>query len=96
MRAFWVFAPSFCAESPAYAVLKRGRAHIHLFPRHLERQQAGFSNCYITVSGIDALYGNLRELGVPVVHELRIQAYGMKDFVIQDPDGNHIGFGEEC
>ena len=83
-------------EPPTYAVLKQGAAHIHLFPKHLEHQQPGYSNCYIQVTGVDHLYQGLQTLGVPIVHELQEQEYGMKDFVIQDPDGNHIGFGEEC
>jgi len=32
---------------------------------------------------------------VKIVEVLEERPYGMKDFVIADLDGNHLGFGEE-
>lgn len=82
-------------EPPVYAVLKRNAAHLHMFAQQEGRHQAGHSHCYVTVSGVDALYAEYRSKGVPVVDALAKRPYGMKDFVIADLDGNHLGFGEE-
>lgn len=91
------FDPLFLhGDPPTYAVLKRDDVHIHLFPEHMEHHQAGFSNCYVNVDNVEALHREYVSKGVPIVHELKVKSYGMKDFVIADLDGNHLGFGEEC
>ena len=82
-------------EPPAYAVLKRDEAHLHMFMLQEGRHQAGHSHCYVTISGVDTLYAEYRSKGVKLVEELEKRPYGMKDFVIADLDGNHLGFGEE-
>lgn len=41
---------------------------------------------------IDALYERLKTTGVKIVGELKVQFWGDKRFVIQDPDGYRLSF----
>ena len=56
---------------------------------------AGASSCYCKLSdGIDALYAEYRSYGVSILHPLRDESYGMREFMIADIDGNLINFGQ--
>jgi hypothetical protein len=45
-------------------------------------------------AGIDELYEGYRGRGVTVLHELRDESYGMREFMIADADRNEINFGQ--
>ena len=53
----------------------------------LLRGQTGFY-------GLEALYTEYQQIPVKIVHPLRIEEYGMKEFMIADLEGNTINFGE--
>lgn len=57
-------------------------------------EMAGKASCYITVSGVDALFARCRAAGADLDSELEVRPYGMKDFAIHDLDENHIMVGE--
>ncbi len=50
--------------------------------------------CYLKLSGIDTLHDEFAANGVPMTHPLRTESYGMREFMITDPDGNTLNFGE--
>ncbi|MEO6845886.1 MAG: VOC family protein [Chthoniobacterales bacterium] len=54
----------------------------------------GKNGCYIKLSGVDDLYAEYQKNGVKIVHTLKTEEYGMKEFMIEDLDGNTINFGE--
>jgi uncharacterized glyoxalase superfamily protein PhnB len=45
------------------------------------------------VDGIEALYDRCIATGATIARPLAATAWGTKDFSIEDPDGNIIGFG---
>ena len=45
------------------------------------------------VDGIEAFYRQCAANGVTITRTLTATAWGTKDFVVQDPDGNIISFG---
>ena len=50
-------------------------------------------SCYFIVEGIEGLFKELAERAVEFRYLLRLQPYGMKEFMVIDPDGNAIRFG---
>lgn len=92
---FWTETMGFRAlflngDPPVYAVVGRDEVEIAL---HREQARAGHARCYVKVSNVESAYEELRGKGVRVLNELSPQSYGLKDFVIADPDGNQIGVG---
>lgn len=55
---------------------------------------AGFACCYIDVAGVEALHRRCVEAGASVTSPLTRQPWGNYDFVIADPDGHQLAFGE--
>lgn len=53
---------------------------------------ANRAGCYLIVAGVDAWHARLVELGAPV-SELVDQPWGMREFTLTDPDGNHVRIG---
>ena len=82
-----------------YAYLQRGDSGIHL------SQHAGdgvFGNViYVRVNNIDDMYSAFLNNGLKVQDKSGItmepveQTWGMKEFYVADPDGNHIRFGQQ-
>ena len=54
----------------------------------------GKDGCYVKLTGIDALHAEFLAKGVAMTHPLRTESYGMREFMITDPDGNTLNFGE--
>ena len=54
---------------------------------------AGSGNVYVQMSGVDAYFAQLSERGVEV-GPLASRDYGMRDFLVVDPWGNRLVFGE--
>lgn len=80
--------------APTFAIVRRGNLEISLM-LDKEGGGAGRGSSYVKVRGITALYESWLARGVPMAHELKDEEYGMREFMIQDPDGNTINFGEE-
>ncbi len=55
---------------------------------------AGRATCYLTVSGVDELFERCKAGGANLDSDLAVRDYGMKDFIVHDPDENHILIGE--
>ena len=54
----------------------------------------GKGGCYLKMEGIDAFHEELIGKGVAMTHPLKTEAYRMREFMIADPDGNTLNFGE--
>ena len=82
-------------EPPTYATVGAGDAFISL---SLDRDgsTAGRVSCYITVTGVEVLYERCKAVGADLDSDLAVRDYGMKDFVVHDPDENHIFIGESA
>lgn len=49
-------------------------------------------NVRIMVDDVDAVYERCKRGGVPIVQEIKSQYYGLRDFIMADPDGFMIRF----
>jgi catechol 2,3-dioxygenase-like lactoylglutathione lyase family enzyme len=78
----------------SYAIVARDAVELSLTTLEISGVSAGQGRCYLKLTGIDALYSDYAAKGVSILHELREESYGMKEFLIADPDGNQINFGE--
>jgi uncharacterized glyoxalase superfamily protein PhnB len=47
------------------------------------------------VSDARGLHGHLEASGANVVKGLRDQPYGLRDFIVADPDGNRLDIGQQ-
>lgn len=54
----------------------------------------GMWNVYFWVTGVDAVYAELKSRGATIDYELGNKDYGVREFGIQDEDGYDIAFGE--
>ena len=48
---------------------------------------------FVIVREVDELFEKTKAAGAEVVFELGDRPYGMRDFMVADPDGNRISFG---
>ena len=90
------FRVEFTYGDPAfYAGVERDAVVIHLQAASDTARQPGQAAIYIFVTGVDALYEELRLRGALVLGGPEDYAYGMRDFTITDLDGNELVFGME-
>ena len=81
-------------EPVAFVIVERDDAEIHLTlqPSH----RASTANVmHLMVDDADAFHAHLQAHGVPIVGAIRDADYGMRTFVMADPDGNRIDVGED-
>jgi uncharacterized glyoxalase superfamily protein PhnB len=67
---------------------------IHLQAASETKRQPGHGAINVFVTGVDALYQELKSKGARTMEEPADRPYGMRDFNIIDPDGNQLCFGE--
>lgn len=80
-------------NAPVFAMVKRGNVQIGL-QRAGQARPAGTGNCYIWVEDVRAIYEEYSAKGVVFEDDIAHRdEYDLTDFVIHDPDGNHIGIG---
>jgi catechol 2,3-dioxygenase-like lactoylglutathione lyase family enzyme len=78
-----------------FAIVSRDGIELGIGQAAYTGSPAGSSGCYCKLSqGIDTLYAECQSRGVAILHELRDESYGMREFMIADPDGNRINFGQ--
>lgn len=51
------------------------------------------SQCFLHVADAAKLWKQLRDSGIAGVGEVAEQGYGLREFVLTDPDGNRVRFG---
>jgi catechol 2,3-dioxygenase-like lactoylglutathione lyase family enzyme len=79
-----------------YAGVEHGEVQIHLSgPASTNKRQVGQGGIYIFCDDVDSYYADLIAKGATLQAPPRDYEYGMRDFAIEDPDGNLLGFGQE-
>jgi lactoylglutathione lyase len=91
-------------EAPfAFVWLRRGGVEVflndakgvgELDPALAARARGGSFTMYVLVTGVDDLYAHVTARA-KVVEPIHTQPYGMREFVVQDPDGYLITFASE-
>jgi uncharacterized glyoxalase superfamily protein PhnB len=87
-------------EPPFYAVLERDDVHIALRQvdqyildqRALRRREEELLSANVNVTNGKALYREFVEAGATLFQRLRVEPWGRKSFIVEDPDGNLIAF----
>lgn len=81
-------------EGLSFAILSAGNARLMLNqggrPSTAERREV---DLYVDVEDVDQLFASLRGQ-VQVVEEVQDTDYGMREFIIRDPNGFWITFGQ--
>jgi catechol 2,3-dioxygenase-like lactoylglutathione lyase family enzyme len=79
-----------------YAGVEYGDIQIHLSgPGATNKRQIGQGGIYIFCDTVDSYFSEVTSKGASVQYAPKDYEYGMRDFVIEDPDGNLIGIGQE-
>ncbi len=78
-------------EPPRYICLRLGEASIHL--NSYLSPAAPVVVC-IFCKGVDALHEFLAARGANITREITIHPYGMRDFIVTDPDGHQLVIGQ--
>lgn len=76
-----------------FVIMKKDRAEFHL-SLYRDVKSRTHNVAHLKVSDAKALFDHLSESGVRIIKGLRDQQYGLRDFVIADPDGNRIDIGQ--
>ncbi|MDE3000027.1 MAG: VOC family protein [Gemmatimonadota bacterium] len=76
-----------------FVIMKKDRAELHLSLCRVMKPQI-HNVAHLTVSDANALFEHLSKSRVRIIKGLRDQQYGLRDFVISDPDGNRIDIGQ--
>lgn len=85
--------------APGWVFLSRGSMRVMLgecadaMPAHETGDHSYF--VYVTVEGIDELYGELVGNGATFTQKLADKPWGMREFGVRTPDGHRIMFGQE-
>jgi uncharacterized glyoxalase superfamily protein PhnB len=82
-------------EPTFYAGVERDNVDIHLQAANQTKRQPGQGAVNVFVTDVDALYQELKSRGARVLNEPKDYPYGMRDFDVNDLDGNHLCFGME-
>lgn len=78
-------------DPPTHAVIRRDEIRLGIAPRD---SNFGPVSLYVFVDDVDALYAESLALGNHPNRPPEISDYGTKEFVLSDPDGNRLCFGE--
>ena len=77
-----------------FVIVERDDAEIHLTLQPSHRPTTA-NVLHLMVDDATAFYAHLKEHGVRIVKGIRDADYGMRTFVMADPDGNRIDVGED-
>ena len=79
-----------------YAGVEYGDIQIHLSgPKATNKRAVGQGGIYIFCDDVDGYHEEVSARGARIQAAPRDYEYGMRDFVIEDPDANLIGIGQE-
>ena len=89
-------------EPPFYGSVARDGVGINL--RHVDSpvldraasEREKLLGAYIVVDGVDALFRQFQERGVDFAQTLKVQPWGMNEFILRDLDGNLIAFASDA
>ena len=77
-----------------FVIVERDDAEIHLTLQPSHRATTA-NVLHLMVDDADAFHAHLQDHGVRIVKGIRDADYGMRTFVMADPDGNRIDVGED-
>jgi catechol 2,3-dioxygenase-like lactoylglutathione lyase family enzyme len=88
-------------EPPVFAIMERDNAFAmlkqapsgHVIVPYCEISE-GLWNAYFWVDDVETLFADLRRRGAVIDYGLCDQSYGVREFAVQDPDRQTIGFGQ--
>ncbi|MES2921338.1 MAG: VOC family protein [Verrucomicrobiota bacterium] len=79
-----------------YAGIFHGDAQIHLSgPLATNKKPIGQGSIYIFCDDVDSYYSEVSRRGAHIQAPPKDYEYGMRDFVVEDPDLNLVAFGQE-
>ncbi len=76
-----------------FVIVERDRAEIHLDLQRTHRPTTR-NVLHLIVDDADAFHAHVQGRGVRVIKGIRDAEYGMRTFVMADPDGNWIDVGQ--
>jgi predicted enzyme related to lactoylglutathione lyase len=77
-----------------YAGVKLGDVCFHLCGHTIHQRPVGGGTVYVfCAEPVDAYYAELTSRGAKLIAPPCDCAYGMRDFMVADPDGNQLAFG---
>ncbi|RBP35312.1 putative glyoxalase superfamily protein PhnB [Roseimicrobium gellanilyticum] len=76
-----------------YAGVRMGDACLHLCAHRIHNRPVGGGTTCIFCDEVDDYCARIKALGAHVKTEPQDYPYGMRDFMVVDPDGNHLSFG---
>lgn len=80
-----------------YAGVEYEDIQIHLSgPNATNKRLVGQGGIYIFCDDVDSFFSEVSAKGASIQGPPKNYEYGMRDFVIEDPDGNLLGIGQEC
>ncbi len=93
-----VFQPSPDEPQGVYAIVRRGGVWIHFQIRRGEfperKRQPLERDVYIYIDDLETVYADLTQRGAVVRQRPAATPYGLREFVVEDPDGYRLAFGE--
>src|SRR5690606_9012236 len=75
-------------DAPEFGLAVVGKEGAEIALLHAESPTPG--GCYVSVQGVDALHERCVEAGAVIAVALETHPWGMRDFVVADPDGHPI------
>lgn len=94
-------SPRMWGEPPNFCITQRDGLELMLAQVdagktvHSNAENDGRIDVYFWVSDADALYAELTEAGADVVCEPENRVYGIREFMVRDPDGHVLAFGHD-
>ena len=79
-------------EYDDYVILEIGHSQVHL-ATPAQGKPPGGGTVYVYCDEVDEYFGKIRARGAKPAYEPCAQFYLMRDFMINDPDGNQLTFG---
>jgi len=76
-----------------YAGVHLGELCLHLCAHHFWKRPRGGAAVSVFADEVDEYCAQIKARGAKIEGEPADQQYGMRDFVVSDPDGNLLTFG---
>lgn len=76
-----------------FVILKKDRAELHLTLKK-DHKATDRNVVHMLVSDAQRLYDHLDASGARIVKGIRDAPYGLRDFIVADPDGNRLDVGQ--
>ena len=84
-------------EGGVYAIVRRADIEIHLQIRRREvfaaKRESIEGDAYLFVPDVDAIFEEFKAKAVVIHRPPEDAPYGLRDFVIEDPEGHRLTFG---